>query len=307
MSRSIRWALGLSLAVPTLIHSAPARAHHEALFGPQSSLAVESRAFVSLQSHTRVMGTGSLLERETTWILSAGVTPLDHVPWSLTLVVPFTTDVARSPVGLRNGPFSSCSGCFARENVLIATAYRFDFTGLNRATGKDGNFALLSAALEPPTGDKDYAPLKGPFNAISAGMLGFEWSQFAAIGLGYYRVNAADDAGSKKGNNALVGVGFGYTPVDEPSRLISFQLGIAAEIHERDVLGGSAVTASGGWEVFASPTVVWAPAEHTRFFTYVSLPFVQDYRSPAQEDRWRAGVGVIYSFERAHVHAVHAR
>ncbi len=300
-------AIALSLALGALMRSAFAHAHHEALFGPQSSLAVESRAFVSLQSHTRVFGSGLLLERETTWIVSAGVTPLDHVPWSLTLVAPFTTDVARSPVGLRAGPFSSCGGCFARENVLIATAYRFDFAGLNRATGKDGNFALLSAALEPPTGDKDYAPLKGPFNAIFAGMIGFEWSHFAALGLGYYRVNAADDAGSKKGNNVLAGFGFGYTPVDERSRMISFQLGIAAEIHERDVLAGTAVTASGGWEMFASPTVVWSPAEHTRFFTYVSLPFVQDYRSPAQEDRWRAGVGVIYSFDREHVHGPQTR
>lgn len=307
MSESVRWAIALSLALPSLSYAVSARAHHEALFGPQSSLAVESQAFVSLQSHTRVLGTGALLERETTWIVSGGVTPFEHVPWSVTLVAPFSTDVARSPTGLRTGPFSSCGGCFARENLLIATAYRFDFAGLNRATGKDGNFALLSAALEPPTGDKDYAPLHGPFNAIFAGMLGFEWSHFAAIGLGYYRVNAADDAGSKKGNNVLAGVGFGYTPVDEPSRLFSVQLGIAAELHERDVLTGSPVDASGGWEMFASPTVVWAPAEHTRFFTYVSLPFAQDYRSPSQEDRWRAGVGIIYSFDRGHVHALAAR
>jgi hypothetical protein len=299
--------IAATLALTSLLRTTPASAHHEALFGPQSSLAVESTGFASLQSHTRVMGSGALLERETTWILSAGLTPLEDIPWSLALVVPFSTDVARSPTGLRTGPFSSCGGCFARENVLVATSYRFDFAGLNRETGKDGNFALVSAALEPPTGDKDYAPLKGPFNAIFAGMLGIEWSHYAVIGLGYYRVNAADDVGSKKGNNMLAAVGFGYTPVDERSRLFSMQLGLAAELHDRDVLAGSAVTESGGWEVFASPTIVWAPAEHMRFFTYVSLPVAQDYRSPAQEDRWRAGLGIIYSFERAHLHAATAR
>jgi hypothetical protein len=61
-------------------------------------------------------------------------------------------------------------------------------------------------------------------------------------------------------------------------------------------LGRIPIDDSGGWELFASPTLVWSPAAGTRFFTYVSLPFAQDYRSPAQEDRWRAGLGIIYSF-----------
>jgi hypothetical protein len=80
--------------------------------------------------------------------------------------------------------------------------------------------------------------------------------------------------------------------------MISLQLGLAAEIHERDVANGTAIAASGGWELFASPTVVWEPYRGLRAFTYVSLPFVQDYRSVTQEDRWRAGLGLIYSFAR---------
>jgi hypothetical protein len=278
--------------------SSNADAHHEALFGPQSSLAVESEGFVSVQAHEHVFGNGAQYDQETAYIVSAGVSPFRAIPWSFTLVQTFTYERARTPQGDQTGPLSSCGGCVARENVLVSTSYRFDLAGLQRATGKDGNFVLLSAALEPPTGEKDYAPFRGPTNAIFAGMAGVEWSHFAAVGLGYYRLNATDDAGSKKGNNWLAGMGFSYTPVDESARMVSVQMGLAAEVHDADVMGGSAL-ASGGWEVFASPTVVWMPAAHTRFFLYLSLPLAQDYQADYQVDHWRAGMGLIYSFERA--------
>lgn len=280
---------------------APARAafaHHEALFGPQASLAVESEAFVSVQSHEHVFGSGATLDRETTFIFSGGVTPFRRVPWSVSLVVPYTYEDARAPAGDQTGPFSSCGGCLARENLLVSTSYRFDFKRLQQATGKDGNFALVSGSLEPPTGEKDYAAFDGPWNGILAAMAGVEWSRYSAVGLGYYRLNERDGSGSTKGNNWLAGLGFAYTLIDEASALLSFQLGIAAELHERDVLAGAPVADSGGWEIFASPTVVWAPAAHVRLFGYVSLPLTQSYRSASQEDAWRGGVGIIYSFDR---------
>jgi hypothetical protein len=272
-------------------------AHHEALFGPQSSLDVESEGFVSLQAHEHVFGVGSTHDQETAYIVSAGVSPFHAIPWSFTLVQTFTYENARTPQGNQTGPLSSCAGCVARENLLLSTSYRFDFTGLQRATGKDGNFAMLSGAIEPPTGDKDYAPLHGPVNYILAAMAGLEWSHFAAVALGYYRLNAPDDTGSKKGNNWLGGLGFAYTPVDDSDRMISFQMGLAAEVHDPDVIGGASLL-SGGWEVFASPTLVWMPAARTRFFMYASLPVAQDYKADYQVDQWRAGLGVIYSFER---------
>lgn len=291
---------GAAIAVAALgvLVSRRAWAHHEALFGPQSSLAVESEGFVSLQAHEHVFGTGDTYDQETAYIVSAGVSPLRHIPWSVAIVQSFTYENARTPQGDQTGPLSSCGGCVARENVLLSTSYRFDFTGLQRATGKDGNFALLSVAFEPPTGEKDYAPLHGPMNYIFAAMAGFEWSDFAAVGLGYYRLNASDDTASKKGNNWLAGLGFAYTPVDERARMLSLQLGFAAEVHDPDVVAGANLV-SGGWELFASPTLVWMPAARTRFFMYVSLPVAQDYRADYQVDQWRAGLGVIYSFDRA--------
>ncbi len=280
------------------LSSQRAFAHHEALFGPQSSLAVESDGFVSLQAHEHVFGVGGTYDQETAYIVSAGVTPFRSIPWSLTLVQTYTVETAREPQGDQTGPLSSCGGCIARENLLVSTSYRFDFTGLQRATGKDGNFALVSVAIEPPTGEKDYAPFHGPVNYIFAAMSGVEWSQFSAVGLGYYRLNAPDDVGSKKGDNWLAGLGFAYTPIDEATQMVSVQMGLAAEVHDPDVIGGSDLV-SGGWEVFASPTVVWMPAARTRFFMYVSMPVAQDYKADYQVDHWRAGLGVIYSFDRS--------
>jgi hypothetical protein len=290
--------IATGLALGALLHSTRARAHHEALFGPQSSLAVESEGFISLQAHEHVFGVGSSLDRETAYIVSGGVTPIASVPWSFTLVQSFTYQNALGAQGNQTGPFSACSGCVARENLLASTSYRFDLTGLQRATGKDGNFALVSAAVEPPTGEKDYAPFHGPVNYVFAAMTGLEWSRFSAVGLGYYRLNAADATGSKKGNNWLAGIGFTYTPVDDSGGLLSFQMGLAAEVHDPDVMNGI-VRQSGGWEVFASPTVVWKAAAPLRFFTYVSIPVAQDYKSDDQIDRWRAGLGAIYAFDRA--------
>lgn len=294
------WIASLAIAALALAWPNPAWAHHEALFGPQSSLAVESEGFVSLQAHEHVFGVGNTYDQETAYIVSAGISPFHTIPWSFTLVQTFTYENARTPQGNQTGPLSSCGGCVARENALLSTSYRFDFTGLQRTTGKDGNFALLSGAVEPPTGDKDYTPFHGPVNYILATMAGFEWSHFATVALGYYRLNAADDSGSKKGNNWLAGLGFAYTPVDESDRMISLQMGLAAEVHDPDVIDGADLV-SGGWEIFASPTLVWMPVEHTRFFMYGSLPVAQDYKADYQVDQWRAGVGVIYSFDRAPV------
>jgi hypothetical protein len=127
-------------------------------------------------------------------------------------------------------------------------------------------------------------------------MIGFEWRELSAVVLGYYQVNARGDRDAKKGNNGLAALGLGFTPLDEPGRMVSFQVGLAAEVHERDVQAGKLVAASGGAEFLASPTVVWGPSRRLRFFLYGSIPFAQSYRATAQEDRWRAGAGIIRSF-----------
>jgi hypothetical protein len=302
--RLSRGPLAATLAVTLVLATTRvASAHHEALFGPQSSLAVESEGFVSLQNHAHAYGTNGTQSNESTYILSAGISPVRDVPWAVAVVQPFTyqTTAAPTPAG-SSGPFSACDGCFRRENNLVSTSYRFDFRSLREAWGKDGNFALVSFALEPPTGNKDYETLKGPFNFITAGMAGLEWSSFSAVALGYYRRNSPDSTDSKKGDNFLLGLGFAYTPVDAEDSMISFQLGLGDEYHLADVDHG--VSVGGGNEVLLSPTVVASPRRHFRVFALASFPLAQAYSADYQVDRWRVGVGVIYSFERAEPSAV---
>jgi hypothetical protein len=285
---------------------ADARAHHEALFGPQSSLAVEAEGFVSVQAHAHAYGVRGTETQELTSILSAGLSPIDGVPWSIVIVQPFTyqTTEAPTPPGSA-GPFSACDGCLRRENNLVSTSYRFDFHSLREAWGRDGNFALASFALEPPTGNKDYPSFEGPFNFIGAGMAGLECRSFSAVALGYYRRNTPDSTSSKKGDNFLAGLGFAYTPVDRKDAMVSFQIGLGDEYHLADVDHGQKV--GGGNEVLASPTIVASPDPHVRLFALASIPLTQSYRADYQVDRWRLGVGLIWSFERAHAAALRAQ
>lgn len=289
-------AVAALVAATTL--ASVARAHHEALFGPQSSLAVESDGFVSLQSHAHAYGINGTQTQEATYILSAGMSPIKGVPWSFAIVQPFTyqTTAAPTPPG-STGPFTACDGCLRRENNLLSTSYRFDFHSLQDAWGQDGNFALVSFALEPPTGNKDYGTFDGPFNFITAGMVGLEWRSFSAVALGYYRRNTPDSTSSKKGDNFLAGLGFAYTPVDERDAMLSFQLGIGDEYHLADADRGTKI--GGGNEVVVSPTIVASPRAHVRVFALVSLPVAQSYSADYQVDRWRAGFGLIYSFDRS--------
>jgi hypothetical protein len=279
---------------------AMARAHHEALFGPQSSLAVESQGFASVQTHVHAYGINGQETTETITIVSGGFSPIPNVPWGIALIQPFTYQTTRVPTPAGStGPFSACDGCFHMENALVSTQYRFDFTDLQHAWGRDGNFALLSAAVEPPTGNKDYRPLHGPINFIGAAMTGLERGAFSTVLLGYYRLNTPDATSSRKGDNFLASIGLAYTPLDEANAMISFQLGLGKEYHFRDVANGASVDASGGSEYLVTPAVVGSPLRHLRIFATVTLPVAQAYRNDGQIDRWRFGTGLIYSFERS--------
>src|SRR5579859_5730430 len=96
MSRRFRAGMAAASGAIMWCWAASAEAHHEALFGPQSSLAIESEGFVSLQAHEHVFGVGSTYDQETSYIVSAGMSPFRSIPWSLTLVQAYTYENART-------------------------------------------------------------------------------------------------------------------------------------------------------------------------------------------------------------------
>jgi hypothetical protein len=288
----------LAFAASVFIPEA-ASAHHEALFGPQSSLAVEAQGFVSLQTHLHAYGVNGQQTMETTTILSGGLQLDKRVPLGIVLVQSFTYQTSRAPSQPGStGPFTVCDGCTRLENTLLGAQYRFDFKRLQRAWGSDGNFALLSAAIELPTGNKDYPSLTGPVNFIVAAMVGLEKGKWASVALAYYRINTPDYASSKKGDNFLVALGGAYTPIERNGRTLSLQLGLGYEHHLRDIDHGTSVTESGGGQLLVSPTVVGSPIRSLRIFVLGTFPIAQAMRGDTNVERWRAGVGLIYSFDR---------
>src|SRR5258708_6454627 len=134
MNRSWNLVLrrGAFVAALSLASSWPAAAwaHHEGSSDRSHRSRSKSSGFMSVQAHTHVFGTGAAWDRESTYIVSGGITPFRGVPWSIAIVQSFTVDTARSPIALRSGPFSSCEGCLAAENTLLSNSYRFDLSGL---------------------------------------------------------------------------------------------------------------------------------------------------------------------------------
>lgn len=277
------------LGLSTVALAAPARAHHEAIFGPQSSMVMSAPTFASVQTFSRQLGTAGARTQESTMLLSAGVTPFRSVPLSLSLALPM------SSIDTLDGDAASRRGL---EDAILGVRYRFDLTGLQKRFGKDGNYLMGMAALEVPTGSVDHATFHGPLDGLTAVTAGIERGPLSWNSYVFYRRNGTDAAGAHAGDNLFLGGGMAYTPFDDPARerLISFQLGLSYEIYARNTLAGAAVADSGGRGLYLHPTVVWGPGGHILLFATTSLPVFEDYRNTADNNRWRAGAGIIFLF-----------
>src|SRR6266849_2561693 len=78
------------VVVLTLLTPARAFAHHEAIFGPQSSAVLSPTTFLSAQVFDKEQGHDEDQRRETTTVYSFGFKPLKKSPLSLAFVVPVT-------------------------------------------------------------------------------------------------------------------------------------------------------------------------------------------------------------------------
>src|SRR5436309_13692947 len=87
--------------VPTM-----ADAHHEAIFGPQSSLLYSLDRFVSVQVFSRQTGPSTQKTQETTGVIAAGANPLKGVPLTVTAIAPASLinqlDAGSSRAGLED-------------------------------------------------------------------------------------------------------------------------------------------------------------------------------------------------------------
>lgn len=279
-------ACGIAFGISTVALSAPARAHHEAIFGPHSSTVLSAPAFASLQTFSRQLGTAGARTQESTMLLSAGVTPFRSVPLSVSAILP------ASSIDTLDGAGAARRGL---EDAILGVRYRFDLTRLQERFGKDGNYLMGMAALELPTGSVDHAAFRGPLDGMLAATTGVERGPLSWNGYAFYRRHGMDSAGVRAGDNLFLGGGMAYTPFDDPvrERLVSLQLGVSYEIYMRATAGGAPVADTGGRGLYLHPTVVWGPGGRILLFGTTSLPALEDYRNAADNNRWRVGAGII--------------
>ena len=279
--------LGIA-ALASVFPSAVADAHHEAIFGPQSSLLYSPDRFVSLQVFSRQTGTSGQKTQETTWVISGGVNPVQGLPVTVTAIVPYSV-INQLDAG------SSRSGF---EDIILGARYRYDLSTLIDEWNRDGNFLLGVAGVEIPSGVIDHKAWDGPLDYLGGALGSLEKGAWSGIAYTYYRHNSPDKTGSKKGDNIFLGGGLAFTPGEDftTGKLISYQLGWSYETYLRDRVAGTDDPNTGGRELLVHPTLVYSPGHGLVFFGLVSLPVWRDFRDPVAQDRFRVGTGVIYAW-----------
>ena len=269
-----------------LLLAAPAYAHHEAIFGPQSSAVLSAGRFASAQVFTRETGPDADRRRQTTMVLSVGMQPFKR-PLSIALVMPV------SFIGGSGG----AAGRAGIEDALISARYRVVSGRLSKALGLDESSFMAVGGLEVPTGTIDHQFGQGAVGAIAAGLMSVERRPLSLIGYGYYH-HTGDYKGARESRNVFVGAGAAWTPIDnlQTGRLVSIQAGVSHERTFAQEQNGSPLPNSGGSGLFVHEGLVLAMNEHLQLFALLSLPVTQQWRAPEDRQRFRFGAGTIVIF-----------
>jgi hypothetical protein len=271
-----------------LVAAAPAYAHHEAMFGPQSAAVLSPKIFVAGQVFNKETGKDTVRQREMTIVGSLGFTPIKGKPLSMALVLPVT--IASGIPEPRPGLAS-----WGWEDTLVTARYRQNTPTLTSALHVDQTYVMGVGGLELPTGTYDHPFGKGAYGGMTAALVSVEKKPVALIGYGYYHhrgeYNEFRDSG-----NMFAGGGFAYTPIDDEAagKLFSLQLGMSYERTFQEEINGMPVTESGASGVFMHPGIVVAASPNVQIFGLVSLPLTQQWRSLDDRQRFRLGTGVIW-------------
>ena len=261
----------------------PAFAHHEAIFGPQSSAVLSAGRFASAQVFTRQTGPEGDRRRQTTTVFSAGIQPFKPAP-SIAVVVPISflgsTAAAPARIGI--------------EDVLISARYRLESSRVTQSLGLDESSVMAVAGLEIPTGIIDHPFGRGAPGAIAAGLVNLERRPFSVIGYGYYH-HTGVYRGTRESGNLFFGGGAAWTPLDnlQTGRLVSLQTGVSHERTFAQRSGGVPALGSGGSGLFVHEGLVWGVNQRAQIFALVSIPITQRWSAPEDQQRFRLGAGLI--------------
>ena len=276
--------LALALSSP-----APAYAHHEAMFGPQSAAALSPGIFLSALVFDKETGKDDQKRRETTTVYSVGFKPVKDKPLSMAFVIPVTFAAGAAD------PNAPGAGTRGFEDMLVSARYRVETPGVTKGLGLDQSYVMGVGGVELPTGTFDHDFGKGAFGEIAAGLFSMEKKPFASIAYVYYHHRGVYD-GVRDSGNTFAGGGLAYTPIDEEEKgkLFSMQLGVSYERTFASEENGLVIGDSGGSGVFIHPGVVFQVTPALQFFGLVSLPLSQQWNSVVDQQRFRLGTGVIW-------------
>jgi hypothetical protein len=277
------------ILVLAILSAAPAHAHHEAMFGPQSAAVLSPAIFLSAQIFDKETGKDAQKRRETTTVYSVGFKPLKKQPLSIAFVLPVTF---ASGVAAPSTPGSVNRGF---EDSVLTGRYRIDAPGTASSLGLDQLYVMGVGGLEMPTGNIDHPFAKGAFGEIAAGLFSIEKRPIATIMYVYYHHKGVY-GGLRDSGNMFAGGGIAYTPIDDEARgkLFSLQLGLSEERTFASEENGLPLAESGASGVFMHPGIVFSMSPSLQFFGLVSLPLTQQYNSIVDRQRFRLGTGIIW-------------
>ena len=276
----------LTVAAVMVMAASPAFAHHEAIFGPQSSAVLSPTTFFSAQLFDKEGGHDKEEHRETTTVYSFGFKPMDKQPLSFAVVVPITF-----ASGMQGGTGEPAHHGF--EDALLTARYRVDAGSFASSIGFNEGYVMGVGGVELPTGTLDHSFGKSAYGQIAAGLISLEKRPIAVLGYVYYHHRGEYD-GLRESGNVFTGGGIAYTPIDSATKLFSVQLGISNEHTFAEQLNGVPLVDTGGRGVFLHPAVVFQFTSSVQFFSLISLPVTQRWNSTSDEQRFRLGAGVIW-------------
>src|SRR5436305_548042 len=111
--KSVRVSCVLLLSI-----ASPAYAHHEAMFGPQSSSVLSPGIFLSALVFDKETGKDDLKRRETTTVYSVGFKPVKKQPLSIAFTLPVTFAAGASDP---SAPGAATRGF---EDTVLTARYR---------------------------------------------------------------------------------------------------------------------------------------------------------------------------------------
>jgi hypothetical protein len=278
----------MTIAPLVWLVAVPAAAHHEAIFGPASPLVFSGTRYFTAQVFTRRTGPPGERVQETTTVLSGGFSPT-RVPMSISVVMPFSVIAPGASGGRQVG----------LENTIVMARYSVPLPAVARAFGVEDSYVLGGGGVELPTGTIDHDFGEGPPAVVAGALFSIERRPFSVIGYGFMQ-RYTERRQIRDSGHTFLGAGVAWTPIDASThgRIFSLQFGLSRESASREVLAGIQQDASGGWALVAHPSVVWGPGDDVLFFAMTSVALADDWRDPADQERFRVGVGTILTFGR---------